>query len=62
MPWLVPEVIVLSLLALFPLIYQTAMALTDFNIQPAIPGIAGRAGGPGDSDEPAGGVDFPRSA
>jgi ABC-type sugar transport system permease subunit len=31
LPWLVPGIIALSLLAFFPLIYQAAMALTDFN-------------------------------
>lgn len=31
MPWLLPGAVALSLLAVFPLIYQAAMALTDFN-------------------------------
>ena len=31
LPWLLPGVIVLAVITLFPLIYQGAMALTDFN-------------------------------
>ena len=42
MPWLVPGVIALCLLALFPLIYQAAMALTDFNAISIRDGIHGR--------------------
>ncbi len=31
MPWLLPGAVALALLAVFPMIYQAAMALTDFN-------------------------------
>ena len=40
-PWLVPGIIALSLLALFPLIYQAAVALTDFNAISIRDGIQG---------------------
>jgi ABC-type sugar transport system permease subunit len=40
-PWLLPGVIVLSLIAFFPLIYQGAMALTDFNTMSILDGING---------------------
>ncbi len=41
LPWLVPGIIALSLLALFPLIYQAAMALTDFSAISIRDGIRG---------------------
>ena len=41
LPWLVPGIIALSLLALFPLIYQAAVALTDFNAISIRDGIQG---------------------
>ncbi len=41
MPWLIPGIIALGLLALFPLIYQAAMALTDFNAISIRDGIHG---------------------
>jgi ABC-type sugar transport system permease subunit len=40
-PWLVPGVIALALLALFPLIFQAAMALTDFSSASIRDGIQG---------------------
>jgi ABC-type sugar transport system permease subunit len=40
-PWLIPGVIALGLLAFFPLIYQAAMALTDFNAISIRDGIHG---------------------
>jgi ABC-type sugar transport system permease subunit len=40
-PWLTPGIIALSLLALFPLIYQAAVALTDFNAISIRDGIQG---------------------
>jgi arabinogalactan oligomer/maltooligosaccharide transport system permease protein len=39
--WLLPGVITLSLIAFFPLIYQGAMAVTDFNAMSIIDGIRG---------------------
>jgi len=41
LPWLLPGVIVLSVITLFPLIYQGAMALTDFNLTSIRDGING---------------------
>lgn len=41
MPWLLPGIIALSLLALFPLLFQLAMALTDFNGAAIRDGISG---------------------
>jgi ABC-type sugar transport system permease subunit len=40
-PWLVPGIIALGLLALFPLVYQVAMSLTDFNAISIRDGIRG---------------------
>ena len=40
-PWLIPGLILLSLITLFPLIYQGAMALTDFNAVSIRDGING---------------------
>ena len=41
LPWLVPGLIALSVLAIFPLIYQAAMSLTDFNAISIRDGIRG---------------------
>lgn len=41
LPWLAPGILALSLLALFPLIYQAAVALTDFNAISIRDGIQG---------------------
>jgi ABC-type sugar transport system permease subunit len=41
MPWLLPGLVTLSLIALFPIIYQAAMALTDFNAISIRDGIQG---------------------
>ena len=41
LPWLLPGLITLSLIAFFPLIYQGAMALTDFNTMSILDGING---------------------
>jgi ABC-type sugar transport system permease subunit len=41
LPWLVPGILALSLLALFPLVYQAAVALTDFNAISIRDGIQG---------------------
>jgi len=41
LPWLLPGAIALSLIALFPLIYQAAMSLTDFNAISIRDGIQG---------------------
>ena len=41
LPWLLPGAIALSLIALFPLIYQAAMSLTDFNTISIRDGIQG---------------------
>ena len=41
LPWLAPGIIALSLLALFPFIYQAAVALTDFNAISIRDGIHG---------------------
>ncbi len=40
-PWLLPGLLALSLIVLFPLIYQIAMALTDFNAISIRDGIQG---------------------
>lgn len=40
-PWLAPGLLALSLLAIFPLIYQAAVALTDFNAISIRDGIQG---------------------
>ena len=40
-PWLVPGLIVLGLIALFPLIYQIAMSLTDLNVLSLRDGMRG---------------------
>ena len=40
-PWLVPGLLVLAVIALFPLIFQFAMALTDFNARSIRDGIQG---------------------
>ncbi|MBN1485214.1 MAG: sugar ABC transporter permease [Chloroflexia bacterium] len=40
-PWLLPGVVVLLLLALFPLVYQGLMALTDFNATSIRDGLQG---------------------
>lgn len=40
-PWLLPGMISLGLLAVFPLIYQAAMALTDFNLTSIRDGMTG---------------------
>ena len=40
-PWLVPGVIVLGLIALFPMLFQTAMALTDFGATAIRDGLSG---------------------
>jgi ABC-type sugar transport system permease subunit len=41
LPWLLPGALVLTLIALFPMIYQAAMALTDFNAISIRDGISG---------------------
>jgi len=41
LPWLLPGMVGLSLIALFPLIFQGAMALTDFNATSIRDGIQG---------------------
>lgn len=41
LPWLVPGLIVLGVITLFPLIYQGAMALTDFGLASIRDGING---------------------
>jgi ABC-type sugar transport system permease subunit len=41
LPWLLPGLIVLSLLALYPMIYQTAMSLTDFGAAAIRDGLGG---------------------
>ena len=40
-PWLLPGLVALGLLAVFPLIYQVAMALTDFNLTSIRDGMTG---------------------
>ncbi len=40
-PWLVPGLIALGLIALFPLIYQIAMSLTDLNVTSLRDGLRG---------------------
>ncbi|MGA9349461.1 MAG: ABC transporter permease subunit [Anaerolineae bacterium] len=40
-PWLVPGIIVLGLIALFPMLFQTAMALTDFGATAIRDGLSG---------------------
>jgi ABC-type sugar transport system permease subunit len=41
LPWLLPGIIVLSLIALFPLIFQAAMSLTDFRAMAIKDGLSG---------------------
>lgn len=41
LPWLVPGLLALGLIAIFPLIYQAAMAVTDFNAISIRDGIQG---------------------
>lgn len=41
LPWLLPGVIVLGVITLFPLVYQGAMALTDFNLTSIRDGVNG---------------------
>lgn len=41
LPWLVPGAIILGLIALFPMIFQTAMALTDFGATAIRDGLSG---------------------
>jgi ABC-type sugar transport system permease subunit len=41
LPWLLPGLIALGLMALFPLIFQFAMALTDFNVVSIRDGLTG---------------------
>lgn len=41
LPWLVPGIIVLGVIALFPLIFQAAMSLTDFGSQAIRDGMTG---------------------
>ncbi len=40
-PWLVPGIVVLGLIALFPMLFQTAMALTDFGATAIRDGLSG---------------------
>jgi arabinogalactan oligomer/maltooligosaccharide transport system permease protein len=41
LPWLLPGVMVLGIITLFPLVYQGAMALTDFNLTSIRDGVNG---------------------
>jgi ABC-type sugar transport system permease subunit len=41
LPWLLPGAIILGLIALFPMIYQAAMALTDFGAASIRDGLSG---------------------
>lgn len=40
-PWLIPGTIILGLLAIYPIIFQFAMSLTDFSVYSIIDGIRG---------------------